>query len=375
MISKIYVFLALMLVLAMPLCTARGYGYSYGYQEEGGHNNAGTPLVVAVDTSCTNNVVTITGNNAPLPNAHVTVVDVAGGSIFSGNTDTDGKVSFTGCGMTVSVYATASGYLPGTKQVDLVACAQCTPGGQQPTGGSQCSADDGCAANQRCSNQTCIPVTCDCGTVTNHQCVKYACCADKDCKANETCTANHVCTPAGAAPTGGCTSDESCPATQRCSAASGQCEDVTGCGRVENHQLVPYECGTGANCPSCPQGQRCADNQCIASDLTRSDGGLTATDNGQPCAFCTLVITDPDGTTHTEQTDANGRLNLTLGMPGAYSVALMKDGEVIKTLTFEVPPTPEGGAPPDNTLLLLLVAGGVVVIVVIGGVVYFKWLK
>lgn len=321
----------------------------------------------------------MTSGGDPVYNAKVTVMNVLDGPIFSGNTGEDGTVKFTGCGMDVMVYASKSGYLPDSMSKTLISCDRC--GGQEQPG---CSSDAQCAADKRCVNGACESVPCTCGIVQNHQCTRYACCADADCVAGMVCQ-DHVCKQKPAEKPE-CTSDADCAATKRCDipvgAAGGNCVEVTGCGTVENHRLIPYECGTEAGCQPCPAGQQCVANKCVASDLEGPETGfvgdnapLTATEDGKPCANCDLVITDPAGNTITGKTDENGAFSLPLKLAGNYTVALLKDGNPVKQITLQSLPkaTPEEGGKPtaiDFSLLLLLF--GALLIVIALGIIYWR---
>ncbi len=53
--------------------------------------------------------------------------------------------------------------------------------------GAVCTDNSQCSLDQQCTNSTCITVNCECGSINNHQCQKYACCSDKDCDEGNTC--------------------------------------------------------------------------------------------------------------------------------------------------------------------------------------------
>jgi hypothetical protein len=46
---------------------------------------------------------------------------------------------------------------------------------------SFCSEDSDCYWNQTCELGVCMDIPCPCGSISNHACVPYACCADSDC--------------------------------------------------------------------------------------------------------------------------------------------------------------------------------------------------
>jgi hypothetical protein len=366
---QIMVVLALLIavspmVFAAPSLAGFGYdcsgSFGYGYSCSETHHTASKTLTIEVSPSCDANVVTVTSGGDALAGAHVAVIDTSpiGGVIFSGDTNSDGIITFPGCGMLVNVYSSKSGYLPESVEQQLISCGQCTPGG--------CTADSQCADNQRCSNEACVAVDCSCGTVRGHTCSNYECCSDNQCSGGKVCT-DHSCkekpTTGGGtctAPTC-CTADAQCAGSQNCltvtgapasANSKGQCHDISGCGAVENHQLVPYQCGTGPNCPSCSQGQVCANNKCVGTSLnapgTGSVGGsitILVLQGDGPCANCEVQITDPSGKVVILTTDADGHVVLPLTMQGAYTIALIKDGKVVNSVKVNANPA---AAPPSG---------------------------
>jgi hypothetical protein len=159
-------------------------------------------------------------------------------------------------------------------------------------------------------------------------------------------------------------------------AASGTCKDIAGCGKIENHALTPYQCGTEPGCPSCPQGQSCEDHVCYQRDITAPETGNTganvtihATENGGPCRSCDFSITLPNGTIITGKTDQNGDFILPLKLPGTYNIELLHNGVVLKSIKLDalagtVPvqppqpqeqPSPVTGMTVIGLLILLLV--------------------
>jgi hypothetical protein len=352
-------------------------------------------MAVELSSSCDGNAVTVTSSGA-LDGAHVVVVDTSpsGGIIFSGDTNSDGIVTFTGCGMNVNIFASKSGYASESITEDLVACSQCA-GQEQPTGApGGCSSDGDCADNRKCSQGSCVPVECACGAVSAHSCNSYECCSDAQCGAGKVCV-NNACresVPEACNAPSCCTADEQCAANQNCLAATGapasanvkgQCHDISGCGTVENHALVPYECGTEPGCQPCPQGAACTDHKCVATGLTAPQNGtaggnvkVTASEGGAPCANCDLQITDPEGNVLTGQTDANGNFNLPLGLEGIYKISLLKDGSVLKSIDVVSLPKPAAapapGAAPSGDIFSALWVVGLLLVVVIGIYLFAK---
>ena len=232
---KIFAVLALLVLVMSPMAMAQ---YGYLPPSSGGQNEK--HLEIELESTCEGNTVTIYHKNTPstITGAQVTVTDVAGGTIFSGDTNGDGQITFEGCGMTVRIYASKAGYIADEETHDLVACEQCeeeetpttpTTGGEEPDGGE----------------------TGDEGTT------EFECTVNTDCLDTEYCN-----TATGA--------------------AGGECEPVVGeCGYAENHAWVTYECGSEAGCPSCDSGFECSDHTCVPVEEDEPvDGGAAPGDDG-----------------------------------------------------------------------------------------------
>jgi parallel beta-helix repeat protein len=281
---------------------------------------------VDVESSCEENAVTVMDGSDPVSNAKITVTDVDAGPVASGTTDSDGEFTFSGCDITVSVYANKNGYIPETVQETLVSCASCVVEPEE----------------------------------------------------NET---EPLPEPE---PEPDCVVDEDCSAAQYCT-SDGTCESVTGCGEAVDHVLVPYECGEGADCPSCPTGYSCIDNECKENEVICEDGfvgddkNVTVKTGGEACSNCDILITAPDGRKYTGKTDENGQFVLPLSIEGEYTVALVDDeGEVdtdaiVNSLPKPAPheedkPPVEGTEDGDFSLLFLLI----LIALLIAGVVYWR---
>ncbi|MDD5340812.1 MAG: hypothetical protein PHV13_06265, partial [Candidatus ainarchaeum sp.] len=181
-------------------------------QEDGGGAENKKRLSVEMSTSCDGNVVTVS-SGGDVSGARVYVVDAS--SLYDvalGNTDADGQLEFSGCGMTVKVHVSKSGYLPEDAEFSLVDCESC---GQAVTG---CTDDNACPDGKKCAGGECVAVTCGCGFVQGHACVEYACCSDSDCGTGQVC-AEHSCMETPVAPE--CSSDADCGTTMEC--ANGKC--------------------------------------------------------------------------------------------------------------------------------------------------------
>jgi hypothetical protein len=322
-----------------------------------GNNNHGgnTQLSMSISPSCSGNVVTVS-NSAPLEGATVTV----DGSTV-GTTDSNGQVTFTGCGATSTVYARATGYVSASEQVTLLACSQCQTGG--------CSADSDCLSTQMCSNSQCVDVSCPNGQVTAHKCVPN--------QVNQTqpeeCNAPSC-----------CTSSAQCASNQTCSIAAGtakgSCQQVIGqCGYVANHAWVAYPCGTEANCPQCGSGQSCMNNKCVPFGVSCQSSGTVGatitcqlTQNNQPCANCDATVTAPDGTKSAVSADSSGNVLVILISPGDYQISngpsMTKITSSAKPVTQPVEPTkPAAASGPDY----LCWAGVILLLIAIGGGIYY----
>jgi hypothetical protein len=240
MSSKIFVVLAMVLVMSSLSVAALPPGYGYLPPGDGGETTK--PLEIELDPSCEENVVTIYRKNTPetVSGAHVTVTDVAGGTVFSGDTDVDGQVTFEGCGMTVRIYASKSGWKADEQVFDLIPCEQCE---EEEEEGPVCG--DG---------------VCEEGETTEN--------CPEDCPS---AAAPPGAGEEGAPPEFECTSNADCEDAEYCAmavgAAGGACEPVTGeCGYAENHVWVQYECGDEAGCPTCDAGFECIDHTCVPAE-------------------------------------------------------------------------------------------------------------
>lgn len=219
MSSKIFVVLAV-LVLVMSSVSMAAVAPGYGYLPSSGGGDKDYPLEIEFESTCDGNVVTIYRKNTPetVSGAHVTVTDVTGAPIFSGDTDGDGQITFEGCGNSVVIFASRAGYISDEETHDMIPCEQCeekppeTPPAPPPTQPTAPTGDEG---------------------------PEFECTGDGDCLGTEYCKIE----------TG---------------AAGGDCEPVVGeCGYAENHAWVAYECGDEAGCPTCDTGFECSDHECV----------------------------------------------------------------------------------------------------------------
>ncbi len=338
-----------------------------------GHQTTKSPVRLSESFNCSSGQLTVSSG---VPGLTISLIPVSASGSQQAQTDSSGDAIFT-----VTNNDSYELYTPGssdylsasTDPFELDLCPAITP---------QCTEDSMCNQDQRCVNQSCVPIICSCGYVQGHACVPYACCLDSDCASGESCK-DHVCQSPTPQNTHECASDSDCAGDQSCSRAAGaqqgSCEAITGCGAVANHVLTPYQCGSGPGCPSCGLGQICMDNACKSFDLKGPDSGFVgnnasvqALEDNTTCAGCDLKITDPSGKTLTGKTDASGDFSVPLDMIGTYTVAYLRNGTVVKTVEIHSMPgaSPLQQTPP--TLTIMQVVEGtftvLIVIVIIGGV-------
>jgi hypothetical protein len=154
-----------------------------------------------------------------------------------------------------------------------------------PLSAPQCTASTDCPDADVCSNGTCTPPSCPCGTVRSHQCIRYACCSDSDCGPGQSCTNNSCVSPLPVVappvtppvnpgtsgnltlPHGAlCNTSNQCPDSQACD--SGMCTNVSGeCGYAAYHEWITYPCGSGPGCRECPSGHSCMVHVCMPSQF------------------------------------------------------------------------------------------------------------
>jgi hypothetical protein len=244
----------------------------------------------------------------------------------------------------------------------------------------ECSSDDTCAVNERCVQGGCELFPCQCGHYERHGCVAYECCSDSACPTGQICYGNS-CMREIPEPQFECKADSGCSQTSFCDiapgAAGGSCEDVQTlpCGEVKDHKFVAYgyECGTEPGCPSCPSGGFCENHACQSAGINCPTTGVvgeektcSATMDGQPCANCDIMVTDPDGKSTGGKTDEEGNFQLPLKLKGTYMVKLLKAGGVVKTV--DVTAVAPGSKPvaPGQDYSGLLLGGGILLLIAAG---------
>ncbi|HSB46903.1 MAG TPA: right-handed parallel beta-helix repeat-containing protein [Candidatus Bilamarchaeum sp.] len=275
-------------------------------------------LSISFASQCSGNTVTVSSNGEPVTAARV-VIDSS--DVYY--TGADGKAVFPGCGGSVTIEATKSGYSPADASASPVACSECAPPPQNAT---------------------------------------------------------NVTPPQPPQPSYECMNDSQCMAADYCdiqqNQTGGKCRPAAGdCGQVRDHRFVPYgyQCGSEPGCPSCPSGQSCVDHVCVIYDLTGPEttfingtAAVHATNSTAPCALCDLVIADPSGKTFTGKSDVAGGFAFPTPLKGIYNVTLLVDGKPYKSVLINALPQsqpPEPAKPTENApaeqfpwWLLILVA-------------------
>jgi hypothetical protein len=212
----------------------------------------------------------------------------------------------------------------------------------------ECVADSGCGPSERCVNQTCSLIQCQCGQAANHSCTPYPCCSDSQCTDGGTCI-NHSCKPKACSPPGCCGSDEDCASAKKCdkptTATTGSCRDISVCGLVQNHSVIQtYECGPGLDCPICPSTKACEDNKCVQYSVqcqpSASVGDriiCSVTRDGKACIGCNVSLTDPSGARTQSTTDSSAQFAFNPDKAGNYTMMAQKGQAIIDVKTILVP--------------------------------------
>ena len=278
-------------------------------------------LNASFSSSCSGNTVTIQSEGNPISDADVSVDGVR-----VNTTGQNGTVVFGGCGKSVEVYADKSGYLPEDFTAGLISC-------------------DACVVTPVTPPITPVQPVCPCMN-------------DSACKDYEYCQV---------------------PQNTTC----GTCVQVSGqCGQAKNHVFVPYgyQCGPEPGCPSCPGDEICTDHICLTNDLkgpneafVGTNASVQAFEGNSSCVDCDLQITDPTGNVLTGKTDAIGYFTIPLTVRGNYTVALLRNGTVVKTILINAlpkapiqpPVKPTAVTTPDYMWLIWLLILAVLIILLI----------
>jgi parallel beta-helix repeat protein len=257
------------------------------------------PLSISLRSTCDGNMVSVTSRGYPVSGAEVKV----DGDIV-GTSGQDGEVEFEhACGDRIIIRASRSGYISKTLKASTVLCSECAQEPEpEPQPQPEPEPEPECAAPSCCTSDS--------------QCADIEYCSNRDTGAEK-----------------------------------GKCVPVTGCGLIAGHAIAqPYQCSDQAGC-ACPEGRTCRGHFCVSRDINGtkeafigSEGRFHATEGNWSCAFCEIQVTDPAGKSLAGKTDANGDFVLPLTVEGTYKVALLQDGEVVKTLNIQALPK----APPSE---------------------------
>ena len=326
-----------------PFCTTNNVCIKGQPPSSGGGGGGGCfgSITAEFTPGCQKNVVVVKAASQPIVGTTVNVYKDAvykdAVQIASGSTDSNGTFDFSSTEGDVQIYVSSynrggcSYSAPGgffTKT--LKTTSECLP--------SECTRDSECPTNYVCSNNKC----------------------------------SYVAPPPPPPPTQPpeCSSDFECATYQFCS--GGSCVPVTGtCGYVENHTWNSYDCCLDSDCAP---GNICTDNKCasVQYDLTATGGfvGETGTAsasvgglpfNGQ------LRVTKPDSTWEIVPV-SDGQLSILLDQEGDYSIDLLVNGKLVKSVVIQSlpkPPVPPAEGPsffdvlaqPGMLLILLIILG------------------
>jgi len=298
----------------------------------GGNANHGEShsLIVSESGTCDTLNVTVSFDASPAEGATIEIRSGAS-MVASRTTGPDGSAVFALGNGTYDIVAYYSG-LRASGSFSSMSCMGC-------------AADPDCAANERCMDGRCAMIECPGGQVISHQCQTQ----------NQSQSKNSSCSPPAC-----CTASSQCADNQVCQAVSsgaipgrGSCKPVSGqCGRAVNHTFVPYgyKCGSEAGCPACPSGIQCINHECVQFNITCSSPDTVGstktcnvTRNGLACRNCAYKVVSPDGTASTGKTDGSGSFSLLLNIKGNYSVSLLENNSVVKSIRVDAVTPPAGG--------------------------------
>lgn len=288
-------------------------------------------LSIAED-NCNLTKIQVTNGSAIVSNAAVTI-KIPGKADMTQLTDASGFVILnkekTDCNKTVTLSASASGYLSADQIQTIFDCSKC----QIP----ECKVDADCPSGFICKNNKCEK--------------KPQCTSNTDCAANAVCT-------------------------------NGNCLELNGCGITINHVFTPYECGSGPDCKVCPSGFICSANHtCISGNVSGplvSNIGSKLVYTAQllpdktPCVKCTLELTDPTGIKTNFTTNENGTTSLLVSKKGEHKISLYLNGAIVNYTLTNVK---ESGNNEDNSLKIdPAVCGGLLLLLlIVAAVLYWRF--
>lgn len=169
------------------------------------------PLDADLDSGCEGAIITITSSGEAVEGADVTVWGNRTSPVYSGKTDSNGRVPFEGCGLSIEIDVRKEAYAPlDNVKGKLIDCSECEEETVNET--EEDDIDD-------------IP-----GEIIEKE---PECYTDDDCSNIEYCDI-----PPGE--------------------IGGFCEPVTGtCGYAKRHMWIESKCGPLGDCPECEEGHAC----------------------------------------------------------------------------------------------------------------------
>ncbi len=216
----------------------------------------------------------------------------------------------------------------------------------------ECMNDGECTSTQMCTGWKCVELTCECGYASNHDCVYYECCENKDCADTEICDTD----------------------THKCELVPCECSE-----KRYDHKcnMVPGYCCSDFQCS---ENETCIDNECVERTLSftvpeelvlgENVTILVLDQNSDPIPVVKIVVeyldTDPF-VTETYYTGDNGVVNIPIKHWGRVEFVARKGGYTTNSETGEVPE-------PFNWLFLIeviVLIGAIAGIAIIG----LKFLK
>jgi len=375
------------LLLALPLAFPQGYGYGYSSSSSGGGDSYTKPKVnVDVQILCDGTKINVTGKDGEPIQSSILISTPAAVYLLQ-DTDANGILIVAygqvPCGSKgISVLANPfpafrDKYAKKEVLMDFVCPSDCQ---QQPS----------CSTGQESINGACV-AKCPSGqSRVNGQCAE--CTSDTQC-ANGFICKEYKCvqkeTPPACTAPNCCKEDSECGQGSFCqygaAAAIGKCAPIV-CGQVENHQLVPYACGSETGCKQCDSPGVCEEHACHVYDVQCPASGTigaavicTLYKDGAPCSECNGSMTDPSGAVVPFSTDADGRFSFTPKSSGKYSVKSTSDPLAESDVQVQQPSStsgvPQGGAnggtgTGGNNMLLIWIV--ILLIILIGaGIVWW----
>lgn len=311
-------------------------------------------MTATIDVDCIENVVTVKDEKGNLLSG-VSVRILLDNQNPIDKTTTDGKITFEG--------------IDGTARIILEK-------GYKDSGICYDAIDPNPASLK--TTAECKPACGDGVVAQDEECEK-----DLDCSENFTCeSCKCVALPPPMPPEPECSADADCLPSQYCS--GGSCAPVQEgtCGTIENHRWKNYECCKDEDCEKKYNSKEyeCKQNKCVKKEydldgeggFTGDSSTVTAYISGDVYANKDLRVTKPDGSYEVMTTDSNGQITLGLVLAGEYTVDLLVNGTVVKTLTVTaLPKTPV--EPTTPTLFDVLAQQSWLLLLVLAILLFLVW--